>query len=145
VVPSVRFECCNPNLSGNHGDHLNPQLHHVLGHHLPAEEAMREKIEAISRQISRLEGKLVPTPARPLERPPEVIKFDALLSSENAIKAAEEIEGRKYVRKVALEDGGPFGEYITVSIARNIPSEIRETTINWIHGIIQKYDDEIPF
>ncbi|PKQ01073.1 MAG: hypothetical protein CVT74_01150 [Alphaproteobacteria bacterium HGW-Alphaproteobacteria-13] len=33
VVPSIRFECCNPNLSGNHGDHLNPQLHHVLGHH----------------------------------------------------------------------------------------------------------------
>ena len=36
VVPSVRFESSNPNLSGNHGDHLNTQLHHHLGHH-PAE------------------------------------------------------------------------------------------------------------
>ena len=25
----------NPNLSGNHGDHLNPKLHHVRGHHPP--------------------------------------------------------------------------------------------------------------
>jgi hypothetical protein len=27
VVPSVRFESHNPNLSENYGDHLNPQLH----------------------------------------------------------------------------------------------------------------------
>jgi len=32
VVPSVRFECRNPNLSENHGDHPNPQLHHPVGH-----------------------------------------------------------------------------------------------------------------
>ncbi|NML91912.1 hypothetical protein HHL26_23190 [Sphingobium sp. TB-6] len=25
VIPSVRFECRNPNLSGNHGGHLTPQ------------------------------------------------------------------------------------------------------------------------
>uniref|UniRef100_UPI002889EC7E recombinase family protein n=1 Tax=Sphingobium sp. WCS2017Hpa-17 TaxID=3073638 RepID=UPI002889EC7E len=32
VVPSVRFELRNPNLSENHGDHLRPQLHHLVGH-----------------------------------------------------------------------------------------------------------------
>jgi hypothetical protein len=32
VIPSVRFELRDPNLSGNHGDHLTPQLHHALGH-----------------------------------------------------------------------------------------------------------------
>src|SRR5690606_27058861 len=32
VVPSVRFECRNPNLSENHGDHLKLQLHHPMGH-----------------------------------------------------------------------------------------------------------------
>ena len=33
-VRSVRLECCNPNLSENHGDHPTPKLHHAVGHHL---------------------------------------------------------------------------------------------------------------
>ena len=50
------FESSNPNLSGNHGDHLTSQLHHQLGHHpspehqSPAAEQLASRNPAVARR-----------------------------------------------------------------------------------------------
>jgi hypothetical protein len=116
---------------------------------VPAEEAMRERLDALSQQLRRLESRLINSPSshwsEPTRRSPVRMVFESDMVSSQLKNALSEIGGRKNVWEVVAEPKKPYGHRFIVSVAPNITGEEAKETNDWIAAVIKRLDDEVPF
>lgn len=63
VVPSIRFECRNPDLIGNHGDHLTPPSYTTSGDTIGrvcSRDVAREIYDQLRRKFYRFNSVIPP-------------------------------------------------------------------------------------
>jgi len=116
---------------------------------VPAEEALRDKIDAIARQMKRLDMRLSSEPAiRYRERfsAPVKLTFNAALVSTQVDDAVAELRTRKGVIDVTAQDKKQgFGQLFVVTISPSLSASEASELGAWIKATLARIEDDVPF
>jgi hypothetical protein len=112
---------------------------------IPAEEAMRERLDGLSSQLKRLETRLLQVPTPVIRQAPPIYQdIDISLGGAQLDELVDEIKNRKYVQSVTSKPRKPYGQTLTIGTSSRLSENEHDQLFKWIKLTIDRID-EIPF
>jgi len=109
---------------------------------VPAEEALRERMETFARQLGRIEQRLTP-PRNSSTAQSRSLRFKAVLSANDQTSIVKEFMAHPFISK-AVTDDSDFETVVDVTIAPSVPRAEYAELAKWVKAVIEQYES-VPF